>query len=64
MRRLATPYKDKDNKVICVGDKLLTDEAGWVGTVRLSIGSYILEDEQGGFSLQPNWEKCKILPVV
>jgi len=49
---------DKNGNPICIGDKLKTDEAGWIGTVKV-----ILLDEFGGYSEEPNWNKCEVKDV-
>lgn len=47
---------DKNNNPIFIGDTIKTDEAGWVGKVTV-----VILDEFGGFSLEPNWDKCEIV---
>ena len=55
--------KDKNGVEINVGDWLLTNEAGWRGQV-VDIGNkYILEDSHGGFSSEPDWDQCEIIPA-
>jgi hypothetical protein len=63
--------RDKNGVIIDVGDLVLTDEGDWVGTV-VRYGDYfkehpdykyksdilILIDQDAGYSLEPNWEKC------
>jgi hypothetical protein len=53
--------KDANGVEIYEGDKLLTDEADWVGTVVWVLGGFILKDNKGGFSAEPNWDNCKVL---
>lgn len=56
--------RDCNNNKIFEGDVLLTDEAEWIGVVVFQFGRFYLEDKVGGFSLEPNWNKCKIIGNV
>jgi len=69
--------RDKNGVEIKVGQRVETDEAEWIGEVvaygdffeidevakqdGLSKNSFILVDDKGGFSIEPNWKKCKVL---
>jgi hypothetical protein len=58
------PYigrKDKDGNKIYEGSKLLTNEAGWIGDVVFHNAIFYLMDINGGFSSEPEWNKCKII---
>ncbi len=69
----STGFKDKNGEPIKNGDVLLTDENGWVATVswqeelenpgeNAMFGErYYLEDDDYGYSLNPNWGKCVVL---
>jgi len=69
--------KDKNNIEIKIGDKIKTNEAGWIGTVvkfgdffylgdiekavGWSLDMLVLIDDKGGFSFEPEWDKCEVL---
>ena len=53
--------KDKNKVRIFEGDILLTDEANWKALVVYEGASFWLRDLRGGFSLEPNWNKCKVI---
>ena len=41
------------------GDTILTDEAGWSGTLVFDNEKFLIEDGMGGFSANCNWKACK-----
>jgi len=41
------------------GDTILTDEAGWSGTLVFDGEKFLVEDGVGGFSANCNWKACK-----
>ena len=56
--------KDNKKKKIYNGDILETNEAGWKAKVVYKYGGFILVDNPGGFSVEPQWNKCKIIGNV
>lgn len=71
-------YFDKYYTPIKVGQKVRTNEAGWYGTVHMYkdtmmyIGwpelakpdQLVIIDDEGGFSLEPEWDKCEVIEEV
>ena len=64
IRELYIGENDKAGNEICEGDKLLTDEAGWIAPVVYCAASFMLITEGGGFSASPDWAKCKIIGTI
>ena len=56
-----TGERDMKGRLIYHGDILRTDEAGWKAAVVWGYGQFLLEDDHGGFSSDPNWERCEII---
>ena len=56
-----TGKRDIKKHLIFHGDILKTDEGGWTAAVVWGEGRFCLEDERGGFSALPNWEKCEVI---
>ncbi len=52
---------DKYGKQICEGDILRTNEASWLAKVVYIPCMFMLQDSRGGFSAEPEWEKCEII---
>jgi len=53
--------EDKNDVDIYEDDILLTEEAGWKGRVVYQRARFILIDNHGGFSVEPNWGKCEVI---
>lgn len=53
--------KDKNGKEIYSNYILKTNEAGWIGKVVFKNAIFCLEDNLGGFSDYPDWDKCEII---
>jgi hypothetical protein len=53
--------KDKNGRDIYENDWLLTDESGWIGKVVFSRATFVIMDDKGRFSAQPNWNKCEVI---
>ena len=56
-----TGVRDAKGRSICHGDILKTDEMDWEAAVVWGNGRFMLEDERGGFSAEPNWPACEII---
>ena len=56
-----TGTQDVEKNDIFEGDYLLTDEGNWKGYVVFDDGHFYLTDEAWGYSMEPNWNQCKIL---
>jgi uncharacterized phage protein (TIGR01671 family) len=52
---------DKNGKDIYEADILITDECSWKAKVVFQRGAFILLDNLGGFSVEPNWNKCEVI---
>ena len=52
---------DLKNRPIYHGDILRTDESGWEAAVVWGYGGFCLEDDRGGFSAEPDWNRCEIV---
>lgn len=56
-----TGLHDKQGKEIYEDDYLKTNEADWIGKVVFLRGAFILSDNKGGFSVDPDWEQCEVI---
>lgn len=64
--------KDKNGVEIKLGQRVRTNEAGWIGKVvkfgdvflpdpLVGSESWVLVDQQGGYSLEPDWAQTEVL---
>ena len=56
--------KDRNGKKIYEGDFLLTNEGNWRGFVVFYDGLFGIVDPQGGYSAEPEWERCEIISNI
>lgn len=59
-----TGLVDKNGKEIYEGDRVRTDEAGWVAKVVFERGMFCCKDDKGGFSTFCNWEAFEVIGNV
>ena len=52
---------DKNGVKIFEGDRVLTDEAGWIGYVTFDGGEFYVIDEHGGYARCCNWSDYDVL---
>jgi uncharacterized phage protein (TIGR01671 family) len=52
---------DKNGVKIFEGDRVLTDEAGWIGHVTFGGGEFYVTDEHGGYARCCNWSDYEVL---
>jgi len=56
-----TGETDKNGVKIFEGDRVLTDEAGWIGYVTFGGGEFYVTDEHGGYARCCNWSDYEVL---
>lgn len=64
MKLIKIGHQDIDGEEICLGHILETNEAGWIGWVVQYLDKYVIIDNIGGFSSEPEWDKCKIVGKI
>ena len=56
--------QDRNDRKICEGDYLLTNEGNWCGFVVFCDGTFMLVDPEGGYSAEPEWNECEIISNI
>ena len=56
--------QDRNDRKICEGDYLLTNEGNWCGFVVFFDGTFMLVDPEGGYSAEPEWDECEIISNI
>ena len=59
-----TGFTDKNETKIFEGDRVLTDEAGWIGYVTFDGGEFYVTDEHGGYARCCNWSEYEVLAAA
>jgi uncharacterized phage protein (TIGR01671 family) len=55
---------DKNGVKIFEGDRVLTDEAGWIGHVTFGGGEFYVTDKHGGYARCCNWSDYEVLGTI
>ena len=56
--------QDRNDRKICEGDYLLTNEGNWCGFVVFFDGTFMLVDPEGGYSAELEWDECEIISNI
>lgn len=56
--------QDRNDRKICEGDYLLTNEGNWCGFVVFCDGTFMLVDPEGGYRAEPEWNECEIISNI